>query len=165
MVELLMESPALLFGPAVGLLVVLLLLLWLMGRRRKSVPSADLSAQNENDDSAAEGAVSVEPSVADESDKQDAMGAFTIIRRDDEADDEASTETASEDISTASQKSDNSEWQTISEAAIANAERLAAIEQEMLAVRDLYHQNKIDKFVYVAETRTLFEEAKALTSD
>ena len=158
MVELLMESPILLFGPVVGLLVVLLLLLWLMGRRRKSSPKGadNLAASSENENA--------EPNFAENTEEDDELGSFTIIRRDDETNEPAvemqNTALGGQDA-TSSAESDLS----LSDAAIANAERLAAIEQEMLAVRDLYRQDKITKDVYVSETRSLFEEAKKLTSD
>jgi len=47
-------------------------------------------------------------------------------------------------------------------AVMTNNEDLAAIEQEMLAVRQLYADGHILKDVYVAETRRLYGKAKAL---
>jgi len=153
-----MESPILLFGPVVGLLVVLLLLLWLMGRRRKSSQTVadNVAASSENENA--------EPNFEETTEGDDELGSFTIIRRDDETNEpavEMQDTVADGQDTTSSAGSDLS----LSDAAIANAERLAAIEQEMLAVRDLYRQDKITKHVYVSETRSLFEEAKKLTSD
>ncbi len=161
MVELLMESPTLLFGPVVGLLVVLLLLLWLMGRRRKSSEKIVETAATTDIDEANEPNIS-QDNAGDDSDED--LGAFTIIRREDETGEPAIDMQAGQtDGDEQSSKSDQA--LNVTEAAIANAERLAAIEQEMLAVRDLYRQEKIKTDVYVSETRALFDEAKRLTSE
>ena len=161
MVELLMESPTLLFGPVVGLLVVLLLLLWLMGRRRKSSEKIVETAATTDIDEANEPNIS-QDNAGDNSD--DDLGAFTIIRREDETGEPAIDMPAGQtDGDEQSSKSDQA--LNVTEAAIANAERLAAIEQEMLAVSDLYRQEKIKTDVYVSETRALFDEAKRLTSE
>lgn len=152
-----MENPALLFGPAVGLLLILLIILRLMGRGRKpATPVSDSEMPSDND---VDGPTS-EPSDASLADEP--IGNFTIIRRDDSSD---AGEGKDEADDTISDEAVMPEWQTVSDAAIVNADRLAAIEQEMLAVRDLYQNEKINKSVYVAETRALFEEAKSLTSD
>lgn len=156
-----MESPTLLFGPVVGLLVVLLLLLWLMGRRRKSSEKMVEMATNAKVEDADE------PNLAqgDANESSDGeIGAFTIIRRDDETN-EPAIDLDGVETEMDGQSAETEETLSVTDAAIANADRLAAIEQEMLAVRDLYRQEKIKSDVYVSETRALFEEAKRLTSD
>ena len=156
-----MESPTLLFGPVVGLLVVLLLLLWLMGRRRKSSEKIVETAANTDVDEAGEPNIS-QDNTGDSSDED--LGSFTIIRRDDETD-EPAIDMQGVQTDADEQPSKTEAALNVTEAAIANAERLAAIEQEMLAVRDLYRQDKIKTDVYVSETRALFDEAKRLTSE
>ena len=156
-----MESPTLLFGPVVGLLVVLLLLLWLMGRRRKSSEKIVETAVNTDVDEAGEPNIS-QDNTGDSSDED--LGSFTIIRRDDETD-EPAIDMQGVQTDADEQPSKTEAALNVTEAAIANAERLAAIEQEMLAVRDLYRQDKIKTDVYVSETRALFDEAKRLTSE
>ena len=161
MVELLMESPTLLFGPVVGLLVVLLLLLWLMGRRRKSSEKIVETAANTDGIEASEPNIS-QDNAGDSSDED--LGSFTIIRRDDETD-EPAIDMQGVQTDADEQPNKTEAALNVTEAAIANAERLAAIEQEMLAGRDLYRQDKIKTDVYVSETRALFDEAKRLTSE
>ena len=156
-----MESPTLLFGPVVGLLVVLLLLLWLMGRRRKSSEKIVETAANTDGIEANEPNIS-QDNAGDSSDED--LGSFTIIRRDDETD-EPAIDMQGVQTDADEQPSKTEAALNVTEAAIANAERLAAIEQEMLAVRDLYRQDKIKTDVYVSETRALFDEAKRLTSE
>ena len=156
-----MESPTLLFGPVVGLLVVLLLLLWLMGRRRKSSEKIVETAANTDGIEASEPNIS-QDNAGDGSDED--LGSFTIIRRDDETD-EPAIDMQGVQTDADEQPSKTEAALNVTEAAIANAERLAAIEQEMLAVRDLYRQDKIKTDVYVSETRALFDEAKRLTSE
>ena len=156
-----MESPTLLFGPVVGLLVVLLLLLWLMGRRRKSSEKIVETAANTDGIEASEPNIS-QDNAGDSSDED--LGSFTIIRRDDETD-EPAIDMQGVQTDADEQPSKTEAALNVTEAAIANAERLAAIEQEMLAVRDLYRQDKIKTDVYVSETRALFDEAKRLTSE
>ena len=156
-----MESPTLLFGPVVGLLVVLLLLLWLMGRRRKSSEKIVETAANTDGIEASEPNIS-QDNAGDSSDED--LGSFTIIRRDDETD-EPAIDMQGVQTDAYEQPSKTEAALNVTEAAIANAERLAAIEQEMLAVRDLYRQDKIKTDVYVSETRALFDEAKRLTSE
>jgi len=52
--------------------------------------------------------------------------------------------------------------QGIFEAKADDSEFLAAIEQEMLSIRQLYVDGHIKKDVYVSETRRLYGKAKAL---
>jgi len=143
-----MENPEQVFIPAVGLILVLLLLLWLLSRRRKSAQKKQ--AQTDTSNTEAEMA---EPTLSsgDEGDgadlpDEDDDAAFTVFRRD----------TGGQDAENAAP--------ALSEAAHENAERLTAIEQEMLALRELYQNEQISRDVYVAETRALYAEAQALIS-
>ena len=148
-----MENPEQVFIPAVGLILVLLLLLWLLSRRRKSVQKRQSKTDTTNPD-----ADMAEPTLASADDAGEASGGDNSAETADADDEEAFT------VFRRDTSGQEGEAPTLSEAAHEHAERLAAIEQEMLALRELYQNEQISRDVYVAETRALYSEAKALIS-
>lgn len=172
-VQWLLSDPTMLFWSAIALLVVFVLLLRQMLRRRKAV-------EQEIDDTSdtlmladADAPVDIDSPVVDSGADVD-TDAFTILRRSD--DDTSSGDISGDDTPTEPPETDIDDTKApetdpdagglkASANAVANVKRLESIEQEMLALRELFQSGQIDRSVYVLETRSLYDEAKALTQE
>lgn len=132
---------------AAGVSLVFFLLLFLVLRRQSMKkrglrPAAqavnEALATNQIDEPAA--APVQAPSVAmAEPDKMEESGGFKLFKR-------------SKAKASTSVKADN-------------VTRLQDIEQEMLAIRELFRQGEISRSVYVAETKALYETARLVQQD
>ena len=126
-----------------GLSLVVFLLLFLILRRR-AVKSKSLrpTAQNILDE------------MAQKDSENDGMPALDSLEP------EFTTQTADDadgfQLFKRKSKSTNASSAVLS----ADMKRLADIEQEMLAIRELFRQGEISRSVYVAETKALYETAR-----
>lgn len=143
-----------LFIIGAGLALVMLLVLFLLLRRASQTkrglrPSAAAIAAEAHEEAVSEPSLKA-PSLADKDEE-----AMTIAIG---AQDDASQDSGFKLFKRKSKKPAKSDVVTASDI----DQRLREIEQEMLAIRELFRDGQITQSVYVAETQALYETAKLI---